>query len=74
MAMVLPSIVALAQHARMGNVDWLMAAGLGAGTLIGSSLGSNMAVNAPPMLLEASFAVGIAYLGHKTLAAGLRNK
>ncbi|GAX80459.1 hypothetical protein CEUSTIGMA_g7898.t1 [Chlamydomonas eustigma] len=73
MAMVLPSIVALTQHASLGNVDWRMAAGLGAGTLIGSSLGSNMAVNAPPMLLEGLFAIGIAYLGHKMLA-GLKIK
>mmetsp|Transcript_19624 Transcript_19624/g.42590 ORF Transcript_19624/g.42590 Transcript_19624/m.42590 type:complete len:337 (+) Transcript_19624:247-1257(+) len=68
MSMVLPSLVGLAQHARLGNVDWLMAAGLGTGTLVGSLLGSNVALQAPPYVLEMAFGVGMAFLGHKTLA------
>jgi uncharacterized membrane protein YfcA len=39
MAMVVPSLVGLAQHARLGNVDMRMAAGLGLGTLFGSLCG-----------------------------------
>lgn len=45
--MVAPSCVGLAQHARLGNVDWRMAAGLAAGTALGSFAGSKMAVDAP---------------------------
>ena len=47
LAMVAPSCVGLAQHARLGNVDWRMAAGLAAGTALGSFAGSKVAVNAP---------------------------
>ncbi len=47
LAMVPPSCVALAQHARLGNVDWRMAAGLAAGTAVGSFAGSKVAVDAP---------------------------
>lgn len=45
LAMVAPSCVGLAQHARLGNVDWRMAAGLAAGTAVGSAAGSRVAVN-----------------------------
>ena len=45
--MVPPSCVGLAQHARLGNVDWRMAAGLAAGTAVGSFAGSKVAVDAP---------------------------
>ena len=45
--MVAPSCVGLAQHARLGNVDWRMAAGLAAGTALGSFAGSKVAVDAP---------------------------
>jgi len=47
LAMVPPSCVGLAQHARLGNVDWRMAAGLAAGTAVGSFAGSKVAVDAP---------------------------
>ena len=47
LAMVAPSCVGLTQHARLGNVDWRMAAGLAAGTAVGSAAGSKVAVNAP---------------------------
>lgn len=47
LAMVAPSCVGLAQHARLGNVDWRLAAGLAAGTALGSFAGSKVAVNAP---------------------------
>mmetsp|Transcript_19202 Transcript_19202/g.48847 ORF Transcript_19202/g.48847 Transcript_19202/m.48847 type:complete len:453 (-) Transcript_19202:221-1579(-) len=66
-AMVVPSCVALAQHARLGNVDWLMAASLVAGSACGSFMGSQVAVHAPPYVLEGLFAIGMAFLGHKTL-------
>jgi len=66
-AMVPPSIAALAQHTRLGNVDWRMAAGLAAGTAVGGVLGSNMAVQAPLGVLEACFAVGMLFLGKRTL-------
>ena len=45
--MVPPSCAGLVQHARLGNVDWRMAAGLAAGTAVGSFAGSKVAVNAP---------------------------
>lgn len=54
--------------ARLGNVDWRMAASLAAGTAVGSLAGSNVAVAAPPGALEAAFCVGMLFLGRKTLA------
>jgi hypothetical protein len=68
-AMVLPSMVGLAQHQRLGNVDWRMAAALAVGTSIGSFAGSNFAVGAPPGVLEALFAAGMLLLGRRTLVA-----
>ncbi len=67
LSMVAPSLAALVQHSRLGNVDWIMAVGLGAGTAIGGSLGSTMAIQAPKGVLEACFAVGMSFLGWKTL-------
>ena len=67
LSMVPPSLAALAQHARMGNVDWRMAAGLAAGTAVGGALGSSAAVSAPPGALEVCFSVGMLFLGRKTL-------
>ena len=71
--MVLPGAAGLISHARLGNVDTLLALGLGAGTLGGALLGSSFALQAPPMVLEGLFAVVMAALGHRTLAA-LRKK
>lgn len=68
LSMVPPSAAALAQHARMGNVDWRMAAGLALGTAIGGAVGSSVAIQAPSGVLEACFAVGMLFLGRKTLA------
>jgi hypothetical protein len=68
-AMVLPSMVGLAQHQRLGNVDWRMAAALAVGTSVGSFAGSNFAVGAPPGVLEALFAAGMLLLGRRTLVA-----
>jgi uncharacterized protein len=68
LAMIAPSVAGLAQHARLGNVDLKMAIGLAAGTALGGVGGSTLAVQAPPGALEAVFAVGIFYLGRKTLA------
>ncbi|KAG7668099.1 hypothetical protein Ndes2526B_g03389 [Nannochloris sp. 'desiccata'] len=67
LSMVLPSSAALAQHARLGNVDWRMAAGLAVGTGIGGALGSSVAVETPSGVLEVIFGVGMLYLGRKTL-------
>lgn len=68
-AMVVPSLVGLAQHARLGNVDWIMAAGLAAGTLVGGGVGGKLAVNMPEGVLEWVFCLGMLYLGRKTLAS-----
>ncbi|GBF95652.1 4-toluene sulfonate uptake permease [Raphidocelis subcapitata] len=68
-AMIPPSLVGLLQHARMGNVDVRMGAALAAGTAMGSYVGSAAALAAPPGVLEAVFAVGMAFLGRKTLQA-----
>ncbi|KAG2454981.1 hypothetical protein HYH02_000807 [Chlamydomonas schloesseri] len=67
-AMVLPSVIGLAQHARLGNVDVLMAAGLVLGTTLGSSAGSRLALELPDGVLEWMFCLGMMYLGRKTLA------
>jgi len=68
-AMIPPSLVGLVQHNRMGNVDWRMAAMLAAGTSCGSFVGSKAALAAPPGVLEGVFALGMVFLGRKTLAA-----
>jgi uncharacterized membrane protein YfcA len=73
-AMAAPSLVALIQHARLGNVDWRMAAALSAGTAVGGLVGSQIGVRAPPFVLEAAFAVGMALLGRSTLRAVAKAK
>lgn len=72
-AMVLPSLIGLAQHQRLGNVDWRMAAALAAGTTVGSYVGSNFAVSAPAGVLEGLFAAGMLLLGRKTLMAAAKS-
>ncbi|PNH05425.1 hypothetical protein TSOC_008329 [Tetrabaena socialis] len=67
-AMVLPSLLGLAQHARLGNVDWRMAAGLAAGTAVGSTAGGRLGLVLPEGVLEWLFCAGMLYLGRKTLA------
>jgi uncharacterized membrane protein YfcA len=62
-------MVGLAQHHRLGNVDWVMAAALVAGSLTGSFAGSNVALGIPDQVLGWAFAAGMAFLGHRTLAA-----
>eukprot|EP01024_Parvocaulis_polyphysoides_P038092 TRINITY_DN340_c0_g1_i5.p2 TRINITY_DN340_c0_g1~~TRINITY_DN340_c0_g1_i5.p2 ORF type:complete len:353 (+),score=72.99 TRINITY_DN340_c0_g1_i5:178-1236(+) len=74
LAMIIPSFVGLMQHWRLGNVDWLMAAGLAAGTVGGSFIGSNFALQAPPGVLESVFAGGMLFLGLKTLQAAAKIK
>eukprot|EP01023_Acetabularia_acetabulum_P045096 TRINITY_DN4562_c0_g2_i1.p2 TRINITY_DN4562_c0_g2~~TRINITY_DN4562_c0_g2_i1.p2 ORF type:complete len:352 (-),score=69.78 TRINITY_DN4562_c0_g2_i1:836-1891(-) len=69
LAMIIPSFVGLMQHWKLGNVDWIMAAGLAAGTVGGSFIGSNFALQAPPGVLESVFAGGMLFLGMKTLQA-----
>lgn len=68
LAMVAPSCVGLGQHARLGNVDWRMAAGLAAGTAVGSFAGSKVAVDAPAGVLEGIFSIGMLFLGWRTLS------
>jgi uncharacterized membrane protein YfcA len=70
--MVLPSLIGLAQHQRMGNVDWRMAAALAVGTSVGSYIGSNFAVQAPAGVLEGLFAAGMLLLGRRTLVAAAK--
>lgn len=67
LSMIPPSAVALAQHARLGNVDWRMALGLAGGTAVGGAIGSTAAIQAPPGVLELCFAVGMLFLGRRTL-------
>eukprot|EP00879_Flechtneria_rotunda_P007976 GHRR01008357.1.p1 GENE.GHRR01008357.1~~GHRR01008357.1.p1 ORF type:complete len:355 (+),score=135.51 GHRR01008357.1:447-1511(+) len=71
-AMVVPSLVGLAQHQKLGNVDWRMAAALAVGTTVGSYVGSNFAVSAPAGVLEALFAAGMLLLGRRTLVAAAK--
>ncbi|GIL77420.1 hypothetical protein Vretifemale_6874 [Volvox reticuliferus] len=67
-AMVAPSLVGLAQHARLGNVDWVMAAALAAGTLAGGAAGGCLALEMPEGVLEWVFCFGMLFLARKTLA------
>eukprot|EP00967_Tisochrysis_lutea_P001854 scaffold2333_cov14-Tisochrysis_lutea.AAC.1 len=71
--MALPACAGLLKHARLNNVDWLMAAGLSVGSLVGSYSCSSLALSAPPHTMEVAFSVGMAVLGNRTLA-GLRKK
>ncbi|GFR45702.1 hypothetical protein Agub_g7012 [Astrephomene gubernaculifera] len=74
-AMVVPSLLGLRQHARLGNVDWRMAAGLAAGTLAGGAVGGRVALELPEGLLEWVFCFGMLFLARKTLAgAGAAGK
>jgi uncharacterized membrane protein YfcA len=72
-AMVVPSLIGLAQHQRLGNVDWRMAGALALGTTVGSYFGSNFAVTAPAGVLEGLFAVGMLLLGRRTLVAAAKS-
>ncbi|GIL64739.1 hypothetical protein Vafri_18618 [Volvox africanus] len=67
-AMVAPSLVGLAQHARLGNVDWVMAAALAGGTLAGGAAGGRLALEMPEGVLEWVFCFGMLFLARKTLA------
>ena len=66
-AMFLPSCVALATHASLGNVRWRMGAFLAMGTALGAGVGSRAALSAPDGALEGVFALGMAFLGARTL-------
>ncbi len=67
-AMVAPALVGLAQHWRLGNVDWVMAAALAAGTLAGGAAGGRAALEMPEGVLEWVFCFGMLFLARKTLA------
>ena len=70
--MLPPPLLLLLLLRRLGNVDWRMAAGLALGTAAGAAVGSNVAVQAPPGLLETLFCVGMLFLSRKTLASAGR--
>jgi uncharacterized membrane protein YfcA len=55
------------KHARLGNVDFLMALGLSGGTFLASYGCSNVAIRMPDHVLEAAFTVGMLVLGNRTL-------
>lgn len=56
----------------LGNVDWRLAAGLVAGTLVGGVAGSQAAVHAPPGSLEVVFTVVTLVLARMTLKSVVR--
>ena len=66
-AMFVPSLVALASHARLGNVRLGLGLPLAAATLCGAAIGSRLGLAAPPGYLEATFGGGMLYLGFMTL-------
>ena len=70
-AMVPPSLSALLTHARLGNVDPRLSAGLALGCAIGSAGGSNVAVSLPSHQLEVLFALTMTALGSNTLFKAL---
>lgn len=69
LAMIPPSVVALATHHRMGNVEPRMGAALAFGTALGSAFGSSFAVDAPRGALEAMFFFGMLFLSRSTFRA-----
>ena len=69
LAMIPPSIVALATHYRMGNVEPRMGAALAIGTALGGTFGSSLAVDAPRGALEAMFFFGMLFLSNRTFRA-----
>jgi len=69
-AMFVPSCVALATHARLGNVRWPMGVSLAVGAAFGAAGGARFAVQAPPGTLESVFGCGMGALGAKTLLRG----
>ena len=66
LAMLPPSAAALAQHARMGNVDGKIGAALALGCAVGGYFGSGLAVDAPEGMLETAFFLGMLFLSHRT--------
>ena len=66
LAMLPPSAAALAQHARMGNVDGKIGAALALGCALGGSVGSGLAIDAPEGVLETAFFLGMLFLSHRT--------
>lgn len=66
-AMVPTAAAGLAQHRRLGNIDWRLAAGLAAGTVAGGFMGSQAAVHAPPGWLEGAFTCVMLVLARSVL-------
>ncbi|KAI7836512.1 hypothetical protein COHA_009613 [Chlorella ohadii] len=66
-AMVPTTAAAVAQHQRLGNLNWRLAAGLAVGSVLGGAVGSQAAVHAPPYSLEAVFMVALLALARMTL-------
>lgn len=65
--MIAPSIIGLIQHHRLGNVDWLLAGGLAAGTMLGGLVGSTSALSVSENTLKGIFAFTMLALGRLTL-------
>jgi len=66
-AMIPPALVGVAQHYRLGNVNWRMGAALAVGTAAGGTAGSMLALQAPEGALELAFAGAMLFLGIKML-------
>ena len=74
LAMLPPSAAALAQHARMGNVDGKIGAALALGCALGGSMGSGLAIDAPEGALETAFFLGMLFLSHRTFKGLAKRK
>ena len=74
LAMLPPSAAALAQHARMGNVDGKIGAALALGCALGGSVGSGLAIDAPEGALETAFFLGMLFLSHRTFKGLAKQK
>ena len=74
LAMLPPSAAALAQHARMGNVDGKIGAALALGCALGGSVGSGLAIDAPEGALETAFFLGMPFLSHRTFKGLAKRK
>lgn len=74
LAMLPPSAAALAQHARMGNVDGKIGAALALGCALGGSVGSGLAIDAPEGALETAFFLGMLFLSHRTFKGLAKRK
>lgn len=63
MAMLLPAVVAGISYARRGNVSFVLLPGVLAGTIVGASVGSKVALHVDEFVLRFGFAVVFAAMG-----------